>query len=132
MLDTPKDSDSLWIVTDETPQISIPDGAKSGISNARGWAGDAVREATESKAVGDAVKVSAQKLEQNMTHFLKVVGSLFSRAEEQAKVNSRMQLDEIELSVEISGEGEVKLIGSGVKAGSKGAIKLKFKRQEPK
>ncbi|MBH8564895.1 hypothetical protein I8748_22375 [Nostoc sp. CENA67] len=131
MLDTPTDSDSLWIVTDETPQISIPDGAKSGISNPRSWGGEAVREATESKAVGDAVKVSAQKLEQNMTHFLKVVGSLFSRAEEQA-VNSRMQLDEIELSVEISGEGEVKLIGNGVKAGSKGAIKLKFKRQEPK
>ncbi|BAZ49840.1 hypothetical protein NIES4103_24530 [Nostoc sp. NIES-4103] len=132
MLDTPTDSDSLWIVTDETPQISIPDGAKSGISNPRSWGEEAVRETTKTKAVGDAVKVSAQKLEQNMTHFLKVVGKLFSHAEEQAKVNSRMQLDEIELSVEISGEGEVKLIGNGVKAGSKGAIKLKFKRQEPK
>lgn len=65
-----------------------------------------------------------------MTHFLKVVGSLFSQAEQQAKVNSRMQLDEIELSVEISAEGEVKLIGNGAKAGTKGAIKLKFKRQE--
>ncbi|MDF5711051.1 MAG: hypothetical protein PUP90_26115 [Nostoc sp. S4] len=42
-----------------------------------------------------------------------------------------MQLDEIELSVEISTEGEVKLIGNGAKAVSKGAIKLKFKRQEP-
>jgi len=43
-----------------------------------------------------------------------------------------MQLDEIELSVEISGEGEIKLMGTGGKAGSKGAIKLTFKRAEPK
>ena len=93
MSETP--SDSIWIVTDETPQISIPDGAKSGISNARGWGEEAVRETTGSKGVGDAVKVSAQKLEQNMTHFLKVVGSLFSQAEEQAKVNSRMQLEKL-------------------------------------
>ncbi|MBD0302015.1 MAG: hypothetical protein ICV85_07470 [Tolypothrix sp. T3-bin4] len=129
MSETPQD-DGIWIVTDETPQIAIPDGAKGGSGNTRGWGDETIRESTGSKGVGDAVKVSAQTLEQNMTHFLKVVGSLFSQAQQQAKVNS-MQLDEIELSVEISADGEVKLIGSGVKAGSKGAIKLKFKRQEP-
>ncbi|MCL6754669.1 hypothetical protein KBT16_28285 [Nostoc sp. CCCryo 231-06] len=124
-------NDSIWIVTDEVPQISIPDGVKGGSGNTRGWGDETTRDSTGSKGVGDAVKVSAQTLEQNMSHFLKVVGSLFSQAEQQAKVNSKMQLDEIELSVEISADGEVKLIGSGVKAGSKGAIKLKFKRQEP-
>jgi hypothetical protein len=41
-------------------------------------------------------------------------------------------LDEIELSVEISGEGEIKLMGTGGKAASKGAIKLTFRRAEPK
>lgn len=35
---------------------------------------------------------------------------------------SSMQLDEIELSVEISGEGEVKLVGTGAKAAGKEAI----------
>ncbi|MCC5601809.1 Pepco domain-containing protein [Nostoc favosum] len=129
MSETPQD-DGIWIVTDEVPQISIPDGAKGGSTNTRGWGEETIRESTGSKGVGDAVKVSAQTLEQNMTHFLKLVGSLFSQAQQQAKVNSKMQLDEIELSVEISGEGEVKLIGNGAKAGSKGAIKLKFKRQE--
>ncbi|MCC5630749.1 hypothetical protein LC613_23235 [Nostoc sphaeroides CHAB 2801] len=128
MLQTPPD-DRIWIVTDDTPQISIPDGARGGSINTGSWR-DETRDTTGSKGVGDAVKVSAQTLEQNMTHFLKLVGSLFSQAEQQAKVNSKMQLDEIELSVEISADGEVKLIGSGVKAGSKGAIKLKFKRQE--
>jgi hypothetical protein len=130
MSETPQD-DRIWIVTDEVPQISIPDGAKGGSTNTRSWRDETIREPTGSKGVGDAVKVSAQTLEQNMTHFLKVVGSLFSQAEQQAKVNSKMQLDEIELSVEISAEGEVKLIGNGAKAGTKGAIKLKFKRQEP-
>ncbi|MEH1825671.1 MAG: hypothetical protein V7L22_09955 [Nostoc sp.] len=123
-------NDGIWIVTDEVPQISIPDGAKGGSINRGSWGEETIRDSTVSKGVGDAVKVSAQTLEQNMTHFLKLVGSLFSQAEQQAKVNSKMQLDEIELSVEISADGEVKLIGSGVKAGSKGAIKLKFKRQE--
>lgn len=130
MSETPQ-NDGIWIVTDEVPQISIPDGAKGGSNNTRSWGEETIRDSTGSKGVADAVKVSAQTLEQNMTHFLKVVGSLFSQAQQQAKVNSKMQLDEIELSVEISADGEVKLIGSGVKAGSKGAIKLKFKRQEP-
>ncbi|MCC5639700.1 hypothetical protein LC593_28520 [Nostoc sp. CHAB 5844] len=126
MTDTPPDS--LWIVTDDTPQISIPDGAKIVTGNTRSWREETDNEPTDSKS--DAVKVSAQKLEQNMTHFLQVVGRLFSRAEQQA--SSKMQLEEIELSVEISGEGEVKLIGSGAKASGKGAIKMTFRRQEPK
>ncbi|MDZ8050400.1 MAG: hypothetical protein RMX68_009775 [Aulosira sp. ZfuVER01] len=129
MPETP--SDSIWIVTDETPKISIPDGTKGGITRSGDWA-EETKEITRSKSDGDAVKVSAQKLEQEMSHFLQVVGRLFSRAEQQAKVNSGMQLEEIELSVEISAEGEVKLIGSGAKASGKGAIKLTFKRQESK
>jgi hypothetical protein len=127
MSDTPPDS--ILIVTDDVTPIALTEGegAKRGLSNTRGW-GDEVKEPTSTK--GDAVPVSAQKLEQNMAHFLQLVGSLFSRAEQQA--NSKMQLEEIELAVEISSEGEVKLIGSGAKASAKGAIKLTFKRQEPK
>ncbi|MBE9201996.1 MULTISPECIES: hypothetical protein [unclassified Nodularia (in: cyanobacteria)] len=128
MLDTP--SDSIWIVTDDTPQISTSNGVKSGTTTTRSWSEEPPKDTR--KRVGDAVQVSTQKLEQEMTHFLQVVGRLFNRAEQQAKVNSGMQLDQIELSVEISGEGEVKLIGNGAKAGGKGAIKLTFKRQEPK
>lgn len=71
--------DSIWIVTDEAPQISIPDGTKGAINNTRSW-GEEVRETIPSKTTGDAVKVSAQTLEQNMTNFLQVVGRLFSRA----------------------------------------------------
>ncbi|WP_427157750.1 Pepco domain-containing protein [Aliinostoc sp. HNIBRCY26] len=126
---TDTSSDSIWIVTDEAPQITVTEGTKGITGNTRSWR----EETTETtKSAGDAVKVSTQKLEQEMTHFLEVVGRLFSRAEQQAKTHNGMQLDEIELSVEISGEGEVKLIGNGAKAGGKGAIKLVFRRQEPK
>ncbi|MBD2194880.1 MULTISPECIES: Pepco domain-containing protein [Calothrix] len=126
MSDTP--ADSIWIVTDDTPQIAIPDNNQSG--NFRGInRSDETRETTGSKGVTDAVPVSAQKLEQEMTKFLGVVGRLFNQAEQQTQVKSGMQLEEIELSIEISGEGEVKLIGSGAKASGKGAIKLTFKRQ---
>jgi len=127
MPETP--SDSIWIVTDDTSPITIPDGTKGGTLRGGDW-GDETRETP--KGSTDAVKISADKLEAEMSHFLQVVGRLFSRAEQQAKVNSGMQLEEIELSVEISGEGQVKLIGSGAKASGKGAIKLTFKRQESK
>ncbi len=78
------------------------------------------------------VKVSVPALEQKMSRFLKSVSRIFHQAEQETQKNSGMQLDEIELSVEISGEGEIKLMGTGGKAGSKGAIKLTFKRAEPK
>ena len=65
-----------------------------------------------------------------MRHFLQSVGRIFNDAERQTTQSPGMRLDEIELSVEINGEGEVKLLGTGGKAGGKGAIKLKFKRFE--
>ncbi|WP_225226029.1 Pepco domain-containing protein [Komarekiella delphini-convector] len=90
MSETP--SDTIWIVTDETPQISIPEGAKGEISIGRDWRDETLREPTGSKGVGDAVKVSAQKLEQEMTHFLQVVGRLFSHAEQQAEAIAASQI----------------------------------------
>ncbi|MBD2625813.1 Pepco domain-containing protein [Trichormus variabilis] len=127
-------SESIWIVTDEPAEmLSRETGSKNGYFSGTGnWGDETGQETTGSKGVAGAVKVSTQKLEQEMTHFLQVVGRLFNSAEQQAKVNSGMQLAEIELSVEISGEGEVKLIGNGAKASGKGAIKLTFKRQDSK
>lgn len=76
------------------------------------------------------VEISVDKLEQEMGRFLQVVGRLFNRAEQEAYKKPGMQLDEIELSVEINGEGQVSLIGTGAKVSGKGAITLKFKRSE--
>jgi hypothetical protein len=100
--------ETIWVVTDDQDSEARRD----------------YREADESRGV----EVSVSALEQKMSHFLQSVSRIFHKAEEQENQSLGMRLDEIELSVEISGKGEVKLLGTGGEAGGKGAIKLKFKR----
>lgn len=66
-----------------------------------------------------------------MNQFLQLISRLFKQVDQQISSDSDMKLDEVELSVEVSGEGEVKLVAGG-KATGKGAIKLKFKRSDAK
>jgi ArsR family metal-binding transcriptional regulator len=105
--------ETISIITDESPTIDT-----------RSW------EAPPEVDAKYKVEISVDKLEQEMGRFLHIVSRLFQRAEVEAERKSGMRLDEIELSVEINGEGKISLIGSGAKAGGKGAITLKFKRQE--
>ena len=72
-------------------------------------------------------EVAVDTLEAEMGNLINVFERLLTRAEKQTQ--TEIKLDEIELSVEVNGEGKVSLFGSGGKAGAKGAIKLKFKRQ---
>ncbi len=110
---------TIWVVTDEPAQPATTDGA-------RGW------RIRPEVPLQKEIAISADKLQHEMGRFLKVVEQLFNQAEQQQpKIASKMHLDEVELSVEISAEGQVLLIGSGAKASGKGAIKLKFKRIEP-
>lgn len=104
----------IWVVTEESAQTSGTQRGYREVATKRG------------------VKIPIQILEQRMSRFLKSVSRLFYQAEQQAQLKPGMQLDEIELSVEISGEGEIKLMGSGVSTGGKGGIKLKFKRTATK
>jgi hypothetical protein len=124
------DTNSIWIVTDDVPQISVPDGTKGGNNKGGRWDDEIT---PEQKIVENAVQVDAEKLEQEMSRFLLVVDKVFTRAEQETQAKpgkkSGIQLDEIELSVEINGEGQVKLLGNGVKAGGKGGIKLTFRRK---
>ena len=113
----------IWILTDETPTASDADGAKSGID----IGADYDQPAAKPEHGQRRSHVKAQDLKQNVSEFLEVVEEAFDQAE---KPKSKMQLDEIELSVEINGEGKVNLLGNGGKAGTKGAIKLKFKRKD--
>lgn len=117
----PEDT-QIWIVTEET----VSDEGGKGDRSRNPW--DTTREGI-TRTVG-SVRVSAATLERNMREFLAVVGGIFQQAETEMEQRSGMQLDEVELSVEINGEGEVKLLGSGGKAAAKGAITLKFKRTE--
>jgi hypothetical protein len=106
--------ETIWIVTDDTTQSSDSQRSYREVAQERG------------------VKISVIDLEQKMSHFLQAVGRIFRQAEQQSIYTDGVQLNEIELSVEISGEGEVKLMGTGGKAGGKGSITLKFKRLESK
>lgn len=113
--------ETILIVTDDTLQTSVD------TKQTRSW-----ESSLEDTSKYKAKEITLEKLEQEMTHFLQVVGRLFNRAEQEAAKKPGMQLDEIELSVEISGEGKIMLMGTGAKAAGKGAIVLKFKRTELK
>ncbi|NEP59806.1 MAG: hypothetical protein F6K31_22835 [Symploca sp. SIO2G7] len=113
------DNETIWIITVETPQVEEENGSRSGGS----W-----RKPSTKNPVTKATKVSVQKVEAELSKFLQVIGGLLSRAQRQVPPESGLRLDEIELSVEVNGEGEVKFLGTGGKVGSKGGITLKFKR----
>jgi hypothetical protein len=107
----------LVIVTDDVDDA--PDDAS------RKGCGDEVRDRLSRLK---EVRLPISQVEHNMQQFLQLVGRLFRQVDEQIGAESAMQLEEVELSVEISGEGEVKLVAGG-KATAKGAIKLKFTRK---
>jgi hypothetical protein len=122
----------FWVV------VGDEDGTDPVDSSSRGAKAGNIREGFVERLAA-ARRLSVADLEQKMNQFLGVVGRLFRQAEQQAQMTatdptvanagktSRLQLDEVELSIEITAGGEVKLIAGG-KAESKGSIKLKFKR----
>ncbi len=122
MVDDP--NEFLWVVVGDEDESQSMATAKSG--NIRGGVMD---------KLAAARRISVVELEQKMSQFLGVVGRLFRQAEQQANLTaaqsagktSHLKLDEVEMSIEITAGGEVKLIAGG-KAETKGSIKLKFKR----
>jgi hypothetical protein len=70
-------------------------------------------------------------LAKQMSHFVGVISGVFTDVQKQIATQGELQLDEITLTVEISSEAEIKLLGTGGKAAGKGAIELKFKRSSP-
>ncbi|MDM9629067.1 hypothetical protein QTL95_24565 [Rhizobium sp. S152] len=68
------------------------------------------------------VKVSGDTLREQFANLAEVVEYAFDRAA------PAVHLEQIELSVEITAEGRVGLLGSGTSVGGTGAIKLTFKR----
>lgn len=109
----------IWVVTASPTNTEAVTGGKDSAGN-NPW------HHTVAKKAAEGVKVSAETLQTNMSEFLGLVGNLFQQAEN----STGMKLDEVELSVEITGDGEVKLVGSGIGIEAKGAITLKFKRDE--
>jgi hypothetical protein len=75
------------------------------------------------------VSIDAEKLKSRMSSFIKIITMVINDSDEVVDKKSGMQLEEIKLTVEVSGEGEFKIMGTGAKAGGKGAIELTFKRR---
>ncbi len=115
--------ETIWIITAEnTPATN--EGVRGG-STRNPWN-------SPQKAIAKTAqlsRVSVHKLEAELSKFLQIMGGLFNRAQEQANQQTGLKLDEIELSVEITGEGEIKLLGTGITTGTTGGIKLKFKKE---
>lgn len=84
-----------------------------------------------SAAQAGRVAVSAEKLEQGLRDFLRVTGRVLRHSIDSAGDLVGMELEEIEVTVEVNAEGEISLMGSGVKTGGKGAMTLKFKKASP-
>ena len=75
------------------------------------------------------VPISVESLNNQMDGLMTAVNQMFIQA--QKPLQAGLELDEVELAVEVNAEGEVSILGTGGKAGGKGAITLKFKRIQP-
>lgn len=75
--------DYIWIVTDQTTDDSEP------IEGQRGWR-DEVRHYVSSLK---EIKLPVSQLEQNMNHFLQMIGRLFKQVDQ---LRIGMKLDEVE------------------------------------
>ncbi|MGK7872956.1 MAG: hypothetical protein AB4426_06485 [Xenococcaceae cyanobacterium] len=95
---------NIWIITKETPS-----GARDGGEDTGGLLGSEEESTERGRGV---VPVRVEKLKQERSNFLRIVGYVFSEAQQQ---QSDLELDELTLSVEINGEGGINLLGIGGK-----------------
>lgn len=112
----------VWIVTDTETEPPFTEGSR-GIGDYGGGYGTR-REVSEQRRVA----VRSDRLRQEMNGLLNVVQYIFNQAQHQ----SELELSEVELAVEISGEGQVSILGTGGKMAGKGGMILKFKRPHAK
>jgi hypothetical protein len=111
-------NEDLWIVTASSPDNGLQSGAKGGFPSANPPKDEETKDS----------RINAGMLAKQMSHFVGVISGVFTDVQKQIATQGELQLDEITLTVEISSEAEIKLLGTGGKAAGKGAIELKFKR----
>ncbi|MEA5487117.1 MULTISPECIES: hypothetical protein [Pseudanabaena] len=121
--------EELWIVTASDRQEVQPTGQKSPTRDFNPYNNPS--KATVSGEEVQASRVKAETLAVQMSQFVRIIGRVFATAQQQIDPLAGLQLDEIKLAVEISGKGEIKLLGTGIETSGKGAIELKFKRIDP-
>ncbi len=120
--------DVIWIVTDETIETEKVTGERDGCYKGNQY--DVIDSQPVRSQQRRGIPVSAAKLEQGMADFVSVLGRVLERTQQRAGEITGMALDEVELMVEVNGEGQLSLLGTGGKAGAKGAMTLKFKAKK--
>ena len=118
----------VWIVTDDVIETEEATGGRD--SNAERNPYEDV-DSQPVKSVRRGVPVSAEKLQQGMVDFVSVMGKVLQQTKAQTGELTGLELDEVEIQVEVNGEGQLSLLGSGGKLGMKSAMKLKFKTKKP-
>lgn len=116
---------SLWFLTDvEAPAAEIVGEGSRSAEDVGGGFGARLAGQVRS-GFARRVEIGADDLKREIGNLLSVVGDVF----DQARSETGLSLEEVELSIEISSEGQVSILGSGGKIGGSGGIKLSFKRQ---
>ena len=118
----------LWFVTDveASETVEIIEGGRSS-EDIGGRFGSSAVQAVR-KSLTQRVEISAEELKRQIGNLLTVVSDVF----DQSRAETGIVLDGVELSIEISSEGQISILGSGDKLEGKGGIKLSFKRTPPK
>lgn len=99
--------------------IIISGAVKVPVDDTRGMLDDSTSK------VGKYTLVASEKLAEHLKSF----GSQFGKALEAVdELTGRYQLDEVTVSLEITAEGQVAILGSGVTAGGTAGLELTFKR----
>lgn len=125
-MDTTTNAPQVW-VTVETADNGSPaaTGKRLGdVDTGGGFGGGSLAQSAAAKLglQRKRITLDARLLRDQMSGLLSVVGDLFDQAAQQP----HMKLEELELSVEIDGEGQVNLVGNGARLGNSGGITLKF------
>jgi NTP pyrophosphatase (non-canonical NTP hydrolase) len=118
---------SLWFVTEveASETVEVAPGGRSGEDVGGGFGSSVVQQTR--KSLTQRVQVNVEDLKREIGNLLAVVGDVF----DQARSEGELSLEEVELSIEVSSEGQISILGSGGKIGGTGGIKLSFKRQRP-
>ena len=116
---------SLWFVTEvaSAETVEVAEGSRSSEDTGGGFGSSVVQQTR--KSLTQRVQVNVEDLKREIGNLLGVVGDVF----DQARNETGMSLEEVELSIEVSSEGQISILGSGGKISGSGGIKLSFKRQ---
>ncbi len=123
----PDEDFKLWVITEDIPaETTVPDGAREAKDIGGGWGNQSRGGGQTMEGGKKRVPLDALALKAQMAGLIQVVGDLFTTA----AAKTGMQLDEVQLSVAISADGKVNILGMGGGGlTNSGGITLKFIRQ---